>query len=219
MNDENIGKVYHYLTIKSFSHKKGTHRHYNCECICGNSNVVRLNDLRSGNTKSCGCYKSKTTSERVSTHGMSKTKLYRRWKDMRRRCNNPNRKGYKNYGGRGIKVCEEWEEDFMNFYNWSMENGYLEELEIDRIDNDGNYEPNNCRWITRKEQSNNKQQSRYVTINGITKTLKDWSAESGLPYDTLRLRLNRGWKEKELLIPLMTNQFSKEEYLNSIQQQ
>lgn len=215
--DENIGKVYHYLTIKSFSHKKGTHKYYNCKCICGTSKVVRINDLRSGNTKSCGCYKSKTTSKRISTHGMSKTKLYKKWKDMRRRCNNPNRKCYKNYGGRGIKVCKEWEEDFMNFYNWAMENGYDEDLTIDRVDNDGNYEPNNCRWITRKEQNNNKQQSRYVTINGIAKTLKDWSIESGLPYDALRRRLDRGWKEDELLIPLMTNQFSKENYLKNQQ--
>lgn len=123
-------------------------------------------------------------------HGLTGTRIYRIWSNMKRRCFNPNAEHYNRYGGRGITVCDEWKNDFMSFYNWSMENGYQEDLTIDRIDNDGNYEPLNCRWATNKEQENNRGSFNInVTYKGKTQTLMQWSEEIGIPFPTLRYRI------------------------------
>jgi hypothetical protein len=120
---------------------------------------------------------------------------------MKTRCNNPNAKDYKNYGGRGVQVCSEWSNDTSSFVKWSLENGYTDELTIDRIDVNGNYEPSNCRWITMKEQSNNRTTSRFVTINGVTKTMQEWSDESGVPKNTILQRIKMGWEGTKLIEP------------------
>lgn len=137
-------------------------------------------------------------------HGLANTRLYGIWTNMKTRCYNPNSERYNTYGGRGITVCNEWLSDFTNFYNWSIENGYTDELSIDRINADGDYEPNNCRWITMKEQGFNKTTSHFVTICGVTKNIQQWENETGINHETLVQRIELGWDEKDLLKPVRT---------------
>lgn len=139
-----------------------------CKCDCGNEKEVLAASLKSGHTVSCGCYHKEKIGALNRTHNMAnKQRLYRVWKGMRERCNNPNNKRFKNYGGRGIKVCDEWQNDYLAFHTWAMANGYKEDilpnglnrLTIDRIDVNGNYEPNNCRFVTNAENAKNKRKS------------------------------------------------------------
>lgn len=134
-------------------------------------------------------------------HGKYNTRLHNIWDTMKQRCTNINRKDFENYGGRGIKVCDEWL-DFNNFYNWAMNNGYEEGLTIERKDFDGNYEPINCEWVTLQQQARNKRQNHFVTINGETKTIAEWSEISGIPPKTLRYRIVNGWDENDLFSPV-----------------
>lgn len=136
-----------------------------CRCDCGNTVVVRQSDLRSGKTVSCGCY-NKDIINQPKTHGKSRTKLYMVYTSIKQRCLNPNNKNYDDYGGRGIKICNEWEKDYITFEKWAIDNGYKEGLTIDRINNDGNYEPSNCRWSDKKTQVNN-QRIRKDNKTGI----------------------------------------------------
>lgn len=124
--------------------------------------------------------------------------------DMKRRCYNPEEKFYKDYGGRGIKVCDEWmdkKEGHSNFQKWAVENGWEEGRSIDRIDVNGNYEPNNCRWATPEEQANNRRNNNYVTINGVTKTTSEWARQIGISQNAFTGRINSGWTGEELLKP------------------
>jgi hypothetical protein len=138
-------------------------------------------------------------------HGLSKTRLYSIWCDMKRRCYNPKNKRYKCYGGRNIKVCEAWKDNFVKFYEWSISSGYTEDLTIDRIDVNGDYEPSNCRWVTMKEQQRNTTRSHFVTANGETKTMAEWSEITGIPVNVIKDRLNKlHWSEEEAVtIPTM----------------
>jgi len=133
-------------------------------------------------------------------HGGCGTRLYRIWKDMRRRCNNPNRPDYSRYGGRGITVCAEWD-DFAVFRDWAEASGYNDALTIDRIDNDGNYTPGNCRWVTIQRQSYNTRRNVFVTHSGKTQTLTEWAKETGINYGTLATRYSEGLRGKELFGP------------------
>ena len=134
-------------------------------------------------------------------HGLSKTRIHRIWHSMYCRCYYKTTNQYKNYGGKGIKVCEEWKhiDGFIKFYNWSMGNGYTDELTLDRIDNNKDYEPSNCRWITNKEQANHRTNNVFYTINGITKTSKQWCEKYGVSQTTFKDRLKRGWTIEEAL--------------------
>lgn len=135
-------------------------------------------------------------------HGMTNTRLYRTWKNMRNRCNNPNTYAYKNYGARGIRVCAAWEESFLEFYNWAIANGYDDTLTIDRIDVDGNYEPNNCRWATLKEQNNNMRTNHKLEAFGEVHTIAEWCDITGLTYYCLTSRIKNNWNiEKALSTP------------------
>jgi hypothetical protein len=130
------------------------------------------------------------------------TKIHNSWRGMRERCSNPNHVGYKNYGGRGIKVCEEWDNSFDSFLFWAINNGYKEGLTIDRINNNGNYEPYNCRWSDTKTQSINTSRNVHETINGVTKTLKEWANEFNLTYGTLKWRYYQGLRGLDLIAPI-----------------
>lgn len=137
-------------------------------------------------------------------HGLSNHKLYRVLIDMKRRCYNKDRPEYIYYGARGIEVCQEWrkEDGIIEFYKWSLGNGYKEGLSIDRIDVNGNYEPSNCRWITVEIQNKNKRDRRIITINNINKSLAEWALELNLPRDTLEKRIDAGWSDSQLLRPV-----------------
>lgn len=138
-------------------------------------------------------------------HGLSKTRLYSIWCDMKKRCYNTKSRRYECYGGKGIKVCDEWLHDFSAFYEWSMANGYAENLSIDRINVNGNYEPSNCRWATIKQQQRNTTRNHFVTVNGETKTIAEWSEITGISEDVIKDRLNKlHWSEEDAVtIPTM----------------
>lgn len=150
------GNKYGKLTVISRAANIRGRTAFRCLCECGGECIVTSDSLKQGKTKSCGCIRK--TGNRKS-HGMSHSKIYNSWRAMHERCRLKTHKEYKNYGGRGIKVCEEWR-SFEPFYQWSLKNGYSEGLTIDRIDVDGNYEPQNCRWITIQQQQKNKQKKR-----------------------------------------------------------
>lgn len=173
-------------------------KRYNYLCHCGEIKQTSASALRLGNIKSCGCKRNQYISEKNSTHGKSKTKLYSTWKTMKYRCENPNVEKYERYGARGIKVCDEWK-DYEVFYKWAKENGYDEKLTIDRINNDGDYEPSNCRWINYKEQSRNRSDNRWIVFNGYERILQDWSELTGLGHKTISTRLKRGWSIERAL--------------------
>lgn len=152
--------------------------------------------------------------EKKPFHGMSDTRIYHIWAMMKNRCNNAAAANYKYYGGRGIKVCDEWKgrEGFWNFYNWAIRHGYEETLTIDRIDVNGNYEPNNCRWVTTKEQANNKTYNGRkqniiidnsgkitLTYKNTTLSLREWSKRLDISYPTLYNRLRKGWSTEKIL--------------------
>lgn len=164
---------------------------WECQCDCGNVHVARSGSLRHGDVKSCGCLFKEKLIERNTTHGMRCSRLYQTWLDMKGRCFNPKDKAFCNYGGRNITVCDEWAKDFHAFHEWAMDNGYEPHLTIERINNDGNYEPNNCRWATRIEQQNNKRNNRRITMNGETHTLAEWAKITGIKYSTLYSRAYR----------------------------
>lgn len=178
-----------------------------CECGSGKEVVVTGVDLRNGHSKSCGCIQKEIASITVKphyTHGKSNSRIYRIWRNMKSRCYCKKNAIYKYYGERGITVCDEWVDDFKSFYYWAMQNGYADELSIDRKDVNGNYEPNNCRWATKKEQANNTRNNRIITYKGVTLTLSQWSEKTGINSKTIQTRLNNGWSvEKALSTPTL----------------
>lgn len=178
------GRRYGRLTVIEKSNEKGGNGkslYWKCQCDCGNIVIVNGRYLRNGDTKSCGC----------KNHGMTGTRLYEIWKGIIKRCCSQSNKAYHNYGGRGITVCEEWLHDFRKFYDWAIANGYKEGLSIDRIDNNGNYEPSNCRWGTQKEQMNNTRKNHIITYKGETHTISEWADIVGICYNTLSNRINQ----------------------------
>lgn len=142
-------------------------------------------------------------------HGLRKTRLYRIYQNVISRCYNPNATHYKNYGVRGITVCDEWRRDFMSFYNWSMSNGYNDTLSIDRIDNDGNYEPSNCRWVDCRIQSLNRSNNHVVRLNDECKPLIEWCEIYKINYRTVQDRLKRGWDYKKALTTPVDTRFKR----------
>ena len=195
------GMKFNRLTvIKRAENNKYNRAQWLCKCDCGNTIVVSGNALLKSNTKSCGCLnKENYRKSNNKKHGMSETRLFHCWTAMKARCRDKNLKAYKNYGGRGIKVCDEWEHDFTAFYNWSMDNGYKDDLTIDRKDVNGNYCPENCRWITKEEQARNKRTNRYIEYNGETKTIAEWARIAGIERSVLRGRIDRGWTMKKAM--------------------
>ena len=175
---------------------------WRCKCECGRVSVVGTNDLKSGRSRSCGCFQmevARLAGQYSVSHGMSRTRLYSEWKSMKARCYKKSGKDYFNYGGRGITVCPEWRDSFEAFRDWAMANGYRDDLTLDRKDSNGPYSPENCRWATGKEQANNKRSSRLVSFNGETKTIAQWAESSGIGVQTIRYRLDNGWSVERAL--------------------
>ena len=132
------------------------------------------------------------------THNKSKTRLHRIWAAMKSRCYNPKNNRYENYGGKGIVVCDEWQ-DFEPFYDWAMSSGYRDDLTIDRIESSGNYEPSNCRWVTQKAQQNNRRNNHLIAYNGETHTLAEWAKITNIKPSTLLARIKSGWSVERVL--------------------
>ena len=164
--------------------------------------MVPTYHLNSGHTKSCGCYLSDNRSQnskKNKTHGMTKTRLYVVWRGMKRRCYYPRESSFPHYGGRGITVCDEWNNSFEAFRDWAMANGYRDDLTLDRIDYNGNYEPSNCKWSTMEEQQNNKSNNIILTYNGQTHTAPEWSRITGIPVIAIYNRVKYRWSTERIL--------------------
>ena len=204
--DDLTGKRFGRLTVICRAENIGRQTMWACACDCGKHTTVMAVKLRSGNTKSCGCYRSELVSARNFKHGRgtAKNKTYNTWIHLKHRCFNSNDKQFCDYGGRGISVCDEWRNDFKTFYDWSMSHGYNDTLTIDRIDVNGNYEPSNCRWVTMKEQCRNKRNNRLLTFNGKTQCIVDWSNDLQIDRRTITKRIDvLGWTvEKALSTPV-----------------
>ena len=197
--DRYIGMKFGRLTVTS-TLKKNAKNYLVCSCDCGGTAITLLCRLKSGETKSCGCLRKEKAIDRLTKHGMSHTRLSRIWRGIKSRCTNKNHHYYKNYGGRGIKICDEWENDFSAFSEWAFDNGYDDSLTIDRIDVNGDYTPENCRWTSNKIQCNNKRNNHIVTIEGVSHTISEWSDISGIGYGTIKSRVERGWTGRNILI-------------------
>lgn len=181
------GKKFNMLTVIGIASMKPVY--WECKCDCGGFTKVRTSNLKRGMVKSCGCL-SHVGNPKHKLHG---THLYRIYYGIRRRCYNKHEEAYKNYGGRGIVMCDEWKNSVEKFYEWAIASGYKEGLSIDRIDNNGNYSPENCRWVDKKLQANNRRTNVVYSMNGKTMNLSQWCNEYNMKYFTVRARLNKGW--------------------------
>ena len=190
------GQKFGKLTALEVVGRDGPFAAWHCACECGTECVVRSRHLVSGHTKSCGCLH--------KPHGETNTRLHGIWIAMNKRCSCKTAKNYFYYGGRGIFVCDEWKNDYVSFKKWSIANGYQENLSIDRIDNDGPYSPENCRWSTPKEQSHNKRNSISWTFHGETRNISEWARIIGMTRNGLQDRVTkRNWTiEKALSTPV-----------------
>lgn len=184
------GQTFGNLEVLEFVEVKNHRAYFRCKCkLCGNICVKQGQLITSGKTRSCGCFAKNNTDQ--TTHGFSKTHLYGVWCNMKRRCYIPKAQNYEFYGGRGIKVCDEWRNDYLNFHNWAYQNGYADGLTLDRVNTDGDYSPDNCRWVDMKTQNNNKRSNRMITYNGKTQTMHQWAEEYGIKYTTLHMRITK----------------------------
>lgn len=192
------GKKFGMLTVIGLQDTNSRKTYWACQCDCGNIKVVRSDSLQSGAIRSCGCMKKaqeKINLTKHHSHKMSGTRIYHIWRGMKDRCYNVHSPSYYRWGGRGITICDEWKDNFSAFYSWAMENGYSENLTIDRIDNNGNYEPSNCRWATMEEQSRNRQSNVVIQIGNSKRTLKEWCEIFELEYGTILERYhNNGFE-------------------------
>ena len=181
--------------IKMLEYSDKCHSYYwEFKCDCGKIVAINKNSVTSGHTLSCGCFRREKTSLSHKKHGLENTRLYSIWIGIKQRCQNIKNPRYHKYGGRGIAICNEWLDDFMNFYSWAMDNGYNDSLTIDRIDVNGNYEPSNCRWATIHTQAKNKTSNRLITYKNVTKCLTDWAKELKINRTTLFARIYSGWE-------------------------
>lgn len=186
------GQRFNWLTVDGFAYKdKHNKGHWQRRCKCGAAVVVETHQLKSGKTKSCGCWKNEFHSKRLKTHGGNPPRLHWVWAGIIQRCTNPNNAGYSRYGGRGIQVCDEWRNSFKAFRDWALANGYKDGLSIDRRNNDGNYCPENCRWTDRRTQNNNSSHNHKITYNGKTQTVTEWAKELKTDTATIRRRSER----------------------------
>lgn len=171
-----------------------------CKCKCGKEIVVQANNLRTGHTKSCGCMFAQHNFRHGDCVNGKISRLYNIWAGMKARCYSKQNPRYKYYGARGITVCDEWKDNFPAFRDWSNEHGYADDLTIDRVNNDGIYSPDNCRWVNQKIQSNNSRMNVIIEYEGEFHTLSEWAELVGLPYKSLWYRINAGWDISDALM-------------------
>lgn len=192
------GRTFGRLTVVGRSAKIGVRVSWDCICECGASTTVQGLNLTQGVSRSCGCLQKEMSALKLTTHGMSNTRLYQRWQAIHKRCKDLTCAAYKNYGARGIRVCEEWR-DFERFL---QDMGRpVRGATIERKDNDGPYSKDNCRWASRKEQGRNKRNNRLITCGEQTKSVTEWAASLGIKRQTLYQRIHRRWSTDRLLIP------------------
>lgn len=197
-----VGQQFGFLTVLDSVDRRTNEgrRVWKCQCVCGNIVEKDTKALTTGDVRSCGCKRKElhNASEKVVKHGMSDTRIHKIWTSMRNRCTNKSNPAYKDYGARGISVCEDWE-SFEVFYQWAVATGYNDSLTIDRIDVNGNYCPENCRWATRQMQANNKRTSRRVQYNGEVHTVSEWARIKNISKTLIKSRLDAGWTVDEAL--------------------
>lgn len=197
------GKKFGFLTVIDFAYKdKKYNEYWLCKCNCGTKKVVRKSHLIDGDTKSCGCYASSRISRMNKINakygGLTKHRLYTIYNGIIGRCLKPKTNGYSRYGGKGLSICKEWLDDYMNFYNWAMANGYKDGLSIERIDNNTGYEPANCKWIEKHLQSRHMITNKVIKYKGKTHCMAEWAEILGINYNTLQSRLGKyGWSVKK----------------------
>lgn len=204
-----VGKRFGRLVVTHFiCVNKHKNKVWDCLCACGTHIQATTNQLQTGHTKSCGCLRKEVATCFFRKHSMKHTRLYNIWCGMHNRCQNPNNMDYSNYGGRGISFCNEWK-DFLPFYDWAISNGYTDKLTLDRIDTNANYCPENCRWVDRIVQGNNKRNNLYLTYNGETHTAAEWGRITGISRQVIRDRIKKyKWTvEKALTTPVIKGGF------------
>lgn len=201
LTGQRFGRLRVLETTARPAHRNGTDRWWKCQCACGEIVITTSRCLTSGNTQSCGCLQRDRTGDSVRTHGSSRTHLYWIYTSMLQRCSNSRSESYQWYGGRGIAVCDRWREDFRHFVA-DMGNPPSRHHSLDRIDNDGPYSPENCRWATAAEQRRNNRLVRLLTLGNATMCVKDWATHLKMPVQTLHGRLRQGWSiERALTTP------------------
>lgn len=203
------GKTFGRLKVDKYVGKnKSGNLFYQCTCECGKVLIVQYSSIPSGVTTSCGCAHADIMREKLTTHGLKDHPIYKTWENMHKRCYNKNNQDYPLYGGKGIKVCDEWNSSningFKNFYDWSITNGWKlfkgkKKLTIDRIDSDKDYCPENCRWVSQKVQANNTSRNIYYRVGPYVFTAAIWSEIIGLSDETIRKRHNKGWSDTEVI--------------------
>lgn len=195
-----VGARFCRLVVVGIAEPKNRRSRSVCRCDCGNE-VIRANtELRNG-LMSCGCLLHDAHMKHGGSRREKKDRLWVIWQGMKDRCRNPNSPIYKHYGGRGIRVCDEWSRDYAAFREWALANRYDDKKTIDRIDVNGNYSPSNCRWATRREQCYNKRNSLRIEIDGKSKTVPEWCAEFGTPERLARSRIGEGKKGIDIFLP------------------
>ncbi len=196
------GQRFGRLTVLEFVLTEGHRSFWKCQCECGNISVVNGMYLKTGRTQSCGCIQKEIAAQLKTKHNLHDTRLYKIWIDMKKRCYNPNQTHFKDYGGRGILVCGDWKDNFQAFYDWAMSNGYDDNLTIDRIDNNGIYEPSNCHWVDMKSQSRNTRRNVKIEYNGKKICIAEAVEHSKIPYNILYMRYQRGDRGERLFRPV-----------------
>lgn len=212
MKENLIGNVYGRLVVIECAPPKilpsgAKQTMWLCKCECGNIKTIPAYNLKIGKAKSCGCLSREMASQRRKTHGATqhskRTRLYDIWRGMKERCQNPKNISYANYGGKGIRICETWNSSFEQFKEWAEQNGYSDNLSIDRIDARAGYFPDNCRWVTKRVQNNNTNRNAIITASGKTQTLAEWARQTQIDAGTISARIKKlGWSvEKALSTP------------------
>jgi hypothetical protein len=197
-----LGQKFGRLTVLSRSQNSEQGKtQWTCLCECGNQKTVLGDSLRSNKTTSCGCYRKQVVGKNAPIkHGKTHTRLFRIWSGMKSRCYAKTNNSYKNYGYRGIVICDEWRYNFQNFYKWAMTNGYADNLTIDRTNVNGNYEPANCKWATYQQQENNRRDTVFLNICGCRKPITEWSEMVGIGSATIEWRIRKHWPFEQLFI-------------------